>query len=222
MFKIETKKIHALKVAPWWKRLLSYTIDNTLLLIILVTFVMGIYGDELSQLLDGITKNGGLQLGIKEQIFSEDMLLRLSSLSPQEQNIAYWIHIIQSKYSSSIFLLSQILSILYYGIFWWSTGQTIGAKLLKIKVTTVLNERPSPFAIFSRVIALKLIEMAWGFPALIITNPVLKQRFHDSLSQTVVIEEFSKEEEEEIIDNLTNNDPSTLYSDEKSLDDDDL
>ncbi len=222
MFKIETKKIHALKVAPWWKRLLSYTIDSTLLLVILVTFVMGIYGDELSLLLDSITKYGGLQLGTEEQVFSEEVLLRLSSLTPQEQNIAYWIHIIQSKYSNSIFLLSQTISILYFGIFWWSTGQTIGAKLLKIKVTTILNERPSVFSIFSRVIALKLIEMAWGLPALIVTNPILKQRFHDSLSQTVVIEEFSEEEEEEIIDNLTNNDESALYSDEKSIDDKDL
>ena len=222
MFKIETKKIHALKVAPWWKRLLAYTIDSTILLVILVAFVMGIYGDELSLLLVSITSYGGLQLGIEEEIFSEDMLFRLSSLSPQEQNVAYWIHIIQSKYSNSIFLLSQTLSIIYFGIFWWSTGQTIGAKLLKIKVTTILNERPSPLSIFSRVIALKLIEMAWGFPALIITNPILKQRFHDSLSRTVVIEEFSEEEEEEIIDNLTNKDPSTLYSDEKSLDDEDL
>ena len=222
MFKIETKKIHALKAAPWWKRLLAYTIDSTILLVILVAFVMGIYGDELSLLLVSITSYGGLQLGIEEEIFSEDMLFRLSSLSPQEQNVAYWIHIIQSKYSNSIFLLSQTLSIIYFGIFWWSTGQTIGAKLLKIKVTTILNERPSPLSIFSRVIALKLIEMAWGFPALIITNPILKQRFHDSLSRTVVIEEFSEEEEEEIIDNLTNKDPSTLYSDEKSLDDEDL
>ena len=222
MFKIETKKIHALKVAPWWKRLLAYTIDSTILLVILVAFVMGIYGDELSLLLVSITSYGGLQLGIEEEIFSEDMLFRLSSLSPQEQNVAYWIHIIQSKYSNSIFLLSQTLSIIYFGIFWWSTGQTIGAKLLKIKVTTILNERPSPLSIFSRVIALKLIEMAWGFPALIVTNPILKQRFHDSLSRTVVIEEFSEEEEEEIIDNLTNKDPSTLYSDEKSLDDEDL
>ena len=222
MFKIETKKIHALKVAPWWKRLLAYTIDGTLLLIILVAFVMGIYGDELSLLLESITIYGGLQLGTTENAFSEEMLIRLSSLSPQEQNIAYWLHIIQSKYSNSIFLLNQTVSILYFGIFWWSTGQTIGAKLLKIKVTTILNERPSVFSIFSRVIALKLIEMAWGLPALIVTNPILKQRFHDSLSQTVVIEEFSEEEEEEIIDNLTNNDKSTLYSDEKSMNDDDL
>lgn len=222
MFKIETKKIHALKVAPWWKRLLSYTIDSTLLHIIISAFILGTYWSELNMIADSATKYGGLQLGIKEDIFPKEVISQLSSSSIFIQNVTYVAQIILNRYIHTYLLLNQILSILYFGIFWWSTGQTIGAKLLKIKVTTILNERPSLFSIFSRVIALKLIEMAWGLPALIVTNPMLKQRFHDSLSQTVVIEEFSEEEEEEIIDNLINNDPSTLYSDEKHLDDNDL
>ena len=222
LFKIETKKIHALKVAPWWKRLLSYTIDSTLLLTVLTAFFIGIYKVELQSIADSATQYGGLQLGIKEDIFSKEALSQLSSQSVFEQNATYVAQIIKNKYFNTIFLLNQILSVLYYVMFWWSTGQTIGAKLLKIKVTTIFNERPSVFSIFSRVIALKLIEMGGGIPALIVINPILKQRFHDSLSQTVVIEEFSEEEEEEIIDNLTNDDESTLYSDEKSIDDKDL
>ena len=222
MFKIESKKIHALKVAPWWKRLLSYTIDSTLLHILLFAFLTGTYWSELTMIADSATKYGGLQLGIKEDLFSEEALSRISSLPVFEQNVTYVTQIIFNRYFNTFLLLNQILSILYYGIFWWGTGQTIGAKLLKIKVTTIFNERPSIFSIFSRVIALKLIEMGGGIPVLIVTNPILKQRFHDSLSQTVVIEEFSEEEEEEIIDNLTNNDESALYSDEKSIDDKDL
>ena len=222
MFKIETKKIHALKVAPWWKRLLSYTIDSTLLHVILFAFLMGTYWSELTMIADSATKYGGLQLGIKEDLFSGEVLSRISSLPIFEQNVTYVTQIIFNRYFNTYLLLNQILSILYYGIFWWSTGQTIGAKLLKIKVTTIFNERPSIFSIFFRVTALKLIEMGGGIPALIVTNPILKQRFHDSISQTVVIEEFSEEEEEEIIDNLTNDDESTLYSDEKSIDDKDL
>ena len=222
MFKTEKQKIYALKLAPWWKRLLAYLIDSLFLLVVLVIFISGIYGEELSLLLDSITNYGGLKLGTEEQIFSPGVLNRLSTLSSREQNVAYWMYIIQNKYSNSIFLLNQIISIIYFGVFWWSTGQTIGAKILKIKVTTLLNEAPSILSIFSRVVALKLIEFAWGIPALVVTNHTLKQRFQDTLSQTVVVEEYSKDIEAEILNDLTDDNKSTTLSDKDSSDNDDL
>lgn len=202
MVKIETKKLRALKLAPWWKRLLAYTLDNALLFILLVFFITGIYGKEFAFLLENITEYGGLSLLEKESSFTGEELSQMSSLTPNEQNMTYWFYVVQNKYTKSIFIINQILSSLYFILFWWSTGQTIGAKIFKIKVITPTNEKIPFFSVLSRTAALKLIEMAWGFPMLIVVNPMLKQRLHDSLSRTVVIEEFTEEEEEEIIEQL--------------------
>lgn len=192
----KTKKMKVLKLASWWKRFLSYSIDSILLFAILIFFVAGIYGEDLITLFDNISQVGGLKL-IQESNLFEDQINSLSLLSSNEQNIIYWTYIIQSKYARSIFIISQIVSSLYFFVFWWGTGQTLGGMLFKIKVITPLGEKPSIISIISRVAALKLIEIAWGLPALIVVNPMLKQRVQDSLSNTVVVEEFKDEETEE-------------------------
>lgn len=183
------KKIQALKPAPWWKRFIAYTIDQIFLFIILVIFVTGIYGNEFVELLDRINEIGGLKL-FQENISSALLFQDISNLTPEQQNQLYWLQIIQTKYSKSIFLLSQILSSLYFAIFWIGTGQTIGAKMLNIRVVSYLGIQ-SPFvSMLIRVAVLKMIEMAWGLPALIVINPLSKQRLHDTLSQTIVVEDF--------------------------------
>ncbi len=191
------KKIQALKPASWWKRILSYTIDSLFLFSILVLFVTQIYGRDLVMLLDNITQHGATSL-LEEANLSTDMISQFTQLSFEEQNFAYWIYIVQNKYSHSIFILSQILSILYFCLFWWSTGQTIGAKLLKIKVITPLQDRIPLLQLFIRVVSLKLVETAWGLPLIIMTNPILKQRIHDSLSNTVVVEELPDDIEQQL------------------------
>jgi uncharacterized RDD family membrane protein YckC len=197
------KKIKALKLAPWWKRLLSYGIDSLILFIILVFFVAGIYGDDFIRLFDNIVAVGGFEL-MKDNPFMVEQFQELGPLSVFEQNLVYWSYIIQSKYSQSIFIISQIISSLYYGLFWGNTGQTIGAMILRIRVISPSRLKPTILSIISRVAALKLIEIAWGFPALIVVNPMLKQRIHDVLSHTVVVEEFKEEDEEDEEEKLDN------------------
>ncbi len=188
-------KVQALKPAPWWKRLLSFIIDSAILFVILVLFISGLYGEELALLLSSINEKGAVEL-IKESHIS--FPIDISNMPINEQNMAYWVYLVQSKYSQSIFILSQIISIFYFGLFWWSTGQTMGGKALKIKVIAPLKDRVPLPSVIARVIALKIVEIAWGIPLLIITNPILKQRVHDSISNTVVVEEISDEEEEQI------------------------
>lgn len=205
---MKKKQIQALKAAPTWKRILSYLIDSIFLFCLLILFVATMYGEDLIKLLENINQYGAISLAKEDGFFPSNMLDSFSQLTSYEQNMAYWMYLVQNKYSQSIFLLNQILSILYFGIFWWSTGQTIGARLLKIKVISPLKERIPILSLIIRITTFKLVEFAWGLPLLVVINPVLKQRVHDSLSSTVVIETFS-EEEEILIDKLSNKDEET-------------
>ncbi len=190
---IKIKKLRALKPAPAWKRILAYAVDVAFLFVILVFFIMGLYGEELSALFNGITKMGAAAMIQESHIIPN---IDLSGMSPAEQNAAYWLYTVQSRYSQSIFVLNQLISGLYFGLFWWSTGQTLGARLLKIKVVSPLTVSVPVSSVIIRVLSLKLVEIAWGLPLLIVTNPILKQRVHDSLSNTVVVEEIKLDKEQ--------------------------
>lgn len=208
---LHKKRIQTIKAAPIWKRILSYILDSIFLFALLVIFVAGIYGNDLIQLLDNINKYGALDIIRDDSSFPKNMIDSFSQLTSYEQNMAYWMYLVQNKYSHSIFLLSQIISVLYFSLFWWSTGQTIGGRLLKIRVISPLNERIPLFSLLIRITTFKLVEFAWGLPFLIVINPILKQRIHDSLSSTVVIEDFTQDPE--FIDNLENtNDESAETS----------
>ncbi len=204
------KKIQTLKPAHWSKRLLAYAFDNLFLFIILVFFIYGLYGQELVKLLNNITQQGAINL-LAEANLSNSLTAQMNQLSTEEQNMAYWMYVVQNKYSRSIFILSQILSSFYFGLFWWSTGQTIGAKLLNIRVISPLNPQIPLMQLFIRVVTLKLVETAWGLPLIITTNPILKQRIHDSLSNTVVVEDFSKDTEEQINEQISDTEEITDF-----------
>ncbi len=190
---IKIKKIRALKPAPAWKRLLAYAVDAAFLFIILVLFITGLYGGELALLFNNIYGKGAEAMIQDSHIIPN---IDITGMNPSEQNAAYWLYMVQSRYSQSIFVLNQLISGLYFGIFWWSTGQTIGARLLKIKVVSPLSSHLPVPAVIIRVLSLKLVELAWGLPLLIVTNPILKQRVHDSLSNTVVVEDIKADKEE--------------------------
>jgi len=201
MLKKTIPTIKALKLAPWWKRLLAYIIDNILLYILFTIIILGLYYTEFTQLFYNIFNSESFQLPTDVD-FTKNQLEHLQRLSIHEQKSFYWIYSIQSKYRNSIFLLTQIISSIYFGLFWWGTGQTMGAKILKIKVISINSLKPSIFSVITRVIGLKLIEIGWGIPAIIVINPLFKQRIHDSLSHTVVVEELPEDTEEELLQNL--------------------
>ncbi|MGL5956410.1 MAG: RDD family protein [Brevinema sp.] len=192
------KKLKVLKPAPWWKRILAYMVDSVFLFIVLVLFISGIYGQDFVKLLDNISQYGALELLKQEPSFPANMLAQIDNMNPNEQNTAYWLYIIRNRYSQSIFILNQIISICYFALFWWNTGQTIGGRLLKIRVISPFYDKIPILSVITRVTTLKLVEITWGLPLLIIINPVLKQRIHDSLSNTVVVEDPQQEEEEHI------------------------
>ncbi|MGL4677071.1 MAG: RDD family protein [Brevinema sp.] len=214
----KTKKyIKVLKIAPWWKRLLAYIIDSVFLFIVLVLFVSGIYGQEFTKLLENISQYGALELLKQEQSFPANILVQITAMDLSEQNMSYWLYVIRNRYSQSIFILNQIISICYFTLFWWNTGQTIGGMFLKIRVMSPFFDKVPLLSILTRVAALKLVEIAWGLPLLIVVNPVLKQRIHDSLSNTVVVEDLPEEEEDEVSKN-PEDDPelSDLMSDKNN------
>ncbi|MGL4560898.1 MAG: RDD family protein [Brevinema sp.] len=187
------KEVKSLKLAPWWKRFLAYSIDQIFLFVFLIIFIMGIYGDQFTELMNNINNMNATSL-LKDSLSDVFSVDEINRLSPERQTQFYLIQLIQTKYSRSIFLLSQILSSLYFLLFWSGTGQTFGAKLLKIKVISYIGSKPHFLAVGIRVIMLKIMEIAWGLPALIVTNPLFKQRLHDSVSQTIVVEDFDMEE----------------------------
>ncbi|MGL4394193.1 MAG: RDD family protein [Brevinema sp.] len=215
------KKVQALKLAPWWKRLLSYFVDQLFLFVLLVAFILGIYGNEFVELINSINNLTDTS-AITENLSAFFTSSELEQLGTERQSMFYLAQIIQNKYSRSIFLLSQILSFMYFFLMWMGSGQTIGAMLLKIRVISPIGIRPPVISTITRVIAMKVGEMAWGLPFLITTNPLFKQRLHDSLSQTIVVEDFDLDEILNSIDELDNEEKSEdpqIQKDESSNED---
>ncbi|MGL4366892.1 MAG: RDD family protein [Brevinemataceae bacterium] len=207
MFEINSQKIKALKLAPWWKRLLSYMIDNVFLTLFLVMFILGIYGKEFVEIFDNIKAIGGENLLLQENINSDVIQSRMktiSKLSVEDKETFYFFWIIQKKYSYAIFLLTQIISSLYFILMWHGTGQTFGGKLLKIKVITTVGGKISLYASIIRLLGLKFIEMTWGFAGIFNINKTFKQKIHDIISDSVVVEEFSPIEEKFLEEHLKN------------------
>ncbi|MGL4388007.1 MAG: RDD family protein [Brevinema sp.] len=187
------KKNKALKLAPWWKRLVAYGIDQLFLFTFLTIFIMGIYSKDFVELIQGIKQISEKSI-ITESLSTIFSSNELNQLSPEKQIQFYLIQVIQHKYSRSIFMLSQILSSLYFFLLWLGSGQTIGASLLKIRVISHSGSKPNIVSVITRVITLKIAEIAWGLPFLIVTNPIFKERIHDTASQTIVIEDFNIDE----------------------------
>lgn len=199
-----------LSLAPAWKRLIAYLVDLTFLHTLVIFLIISTYGREFSLVFNYIEQHGAMEYIIKEGLFKDK--LEIIQASPVAvQNMLYLQHYIFTQYFYLVFVFYNVLSIIYYALFWMGTGQTLGAKLLNIKVISVNGEPISLASSIMRSLGLKIIEMCYGIPALFMINPIYKQYFHDKISNSVVIENkdwqniiFEKPEKEKTSENIEN------------------
>jgi uncharacterized RDD family membrane protein YckC len=90
-----------------------------------------------------------------------------------------------------------VLQIAYYSLLWAGTGQTFGAKLFGIAVIHIERGKISVFQGIARAALLWSFGFIFFIPLLFVVNPVYKQRIHDFLTFSVVIELPKKEKADE-------------------------
>ncbi len=161
----------ALSFAPAWKRALAYLIDTAFLTFLMLIAILVFLGKPIQAL----TLTGTMQ-----------------------QQVAV-LQAFYARYTTQLLVASLTLQFTYFTLFWSGTGQTIGAKILKIAVLHKdLAKLSFPLSAV-RTLLLILSAQALYFPFLFIINPIFQQRIHDFFSQSVVIEVPKEEEEDEAI-----------------------
>jgi len=85
-------------------------------------------------------------------------------------------------------IVTMVVYISYFSLLWSANGQTIGAKIFKIYVIHIENRR-LPFGLsFFRALLLWLSMNTFFLILIFVVNHVYKQRIHDFLSNSVVVE----------------------------------
>jgi uncharacterized RDD family membrane protein YckC len=149
-----------LQFAPVWKRMLSYTIDILLVGMVLYGILFAVFRKELMPILQ--QTNFDLQLKMTK-IFTDSHSLQVS-------------------------IASFVIQAAYFILGWMSRGQTLGARITKIVVMTLDKKKLNVVQGLVRYSLLSLSSMAFFIPLLFVVNPVYRQRIHDALSLSVVVE----------------------------------
>ncbi|MGL5721094.1 MAG: RDD family protein [Brevinema sp.] len=194
-------KSRSLKFAPAWKRAASFIVDSMLLTIFLSVLIALVYGDDISQLYQNVKEYGGLNLMQQEGLFASQIdLLRQSPKNIQD--FIYVQNIITTRYYYLIYVYFQVLTIGYFAFFWYVSGQTLGASIFGIRVIQKNTGRITILNALLRSSLLKIYEYLYYVPIFIVVDPMLQQRIHDKLSNTVVIENKDWQDFEEDIQKI--------------------
>lgn len=149
-----------------WKRIGAYLIDSSLVSIVvfMILFLIG-KGDDLMQI----------------------------SQTIDIANIEQYINSFSSLFST-MFIIQTLLGIAYFGIYQaMSNGQTLGKKLLHIKIVMTNGEEFTVLvAIFRFIINTILLNMC-GPLGIIPFFTANKQGLHDLVVKTVVVDESEQE-----------------------------
>lgn len=186
-------KPRELKFAPAWKRVLSYLIDTVFLFTFFFLLILAAYGSDFSTLYAMVKETGGMNLITKEGLFPE-IAGALSTYPKDMQDILYMQHFISNRYYYLFSIYFNILTMGYFAFFWRFTGQTLGARVMGIRVIAKDASILGIGACLLRSVLLRLFEYAYFIPALIIADKRFYQRVHDKLSGTLVIENKEWEE----------------------------
>ena len=123
--------------AIFMKRLLAYLIDTVIVAFLFAIVVSGIKNDKISNLQKQLSEVQNKYLS--QEITSSDYLGQMAEINYDLQK--------SSVLSNTIYV---IILIGYFGVFqFWNNGQTLGKKIMKIKVVEN-DKRPSFMAIFVR------------------------------------------------------------------------
>ncbi len=88
-----------------------------------------------------------------------------------------------------------IIYVSYFGVLWAGIAQTIGAKIMKIYVIDINSRKLNFLVSFLRAFLLHLSGNLLYIPLFFEINPVYKQRLHDFITNSVVIEKPEIKEE---------------------------
>ena len=123
--------------ASFMKRLLAYLIDTVIVAFLFAIVVSGIKNDKISNLQKQLSEVQNKYLS--QEITGSDYLGQMAEINYDLEK--------SSVLSNTIYV---IILIGYFGVFqFWNNGQTLGKKIMKIKVVEN-DKRPSFMAIFVR------------------------------------------------------------------------
>ena len=157
---IEEKEPILLRFAPAWKRVLSYTIDLLIVGIIAALMLSFAFRSEISFV-------------VKEPDISKQQELAVAFYQNHEEIFA---------------IVTFILQLAYFALFWTSRGQTVGAMLFKIAVIDMKSRNLNLVQSAVRYLVLLLSAYLYYLPLLFVINPIYHQRLQDVLSGSVVVE----------------------------------
>lgn len=123
-------------------------------------------------------------------VYQQDIKLISEAQNPYK---LYFNFFQQNYFQLNIAL--TIIYVSYFGILWAGTAQTIGAKIMKIYIIDINSKKLNFLVSFLRAFLLLLSGNLLYIPLFFELNPVYKQRFHDFITNSVVIEKPDIKEE---------------------------
>ncbi len=154
---IEEKTPIPLNFSPLWKRVISYIIDEFLILLLLSLLSYLAYYKEINFM--------------QMQSNFEQLLYEFAMRNQLQLNI-----------------VNFMIHIAYFSLLWVASGQTVGAKIMRIYVVHIENKKLPLILSLFRALLIWLAGFSFYIPLIFVINPVYKQRLHDILSYSVVIE----------------------------------
>jgi uncharacterized RDD family membrane protein YckC len=156
---IKERKPIPLEFAPAWKRVLAYTIDLLILGLILDLMLGFAYRGQLTNIME------------------------LNDFNSIYKAFTGFM----DAHSFQLFIATFALQGAYFTLSWSSRGQSLGAFFLKIVVITIEKKRLSLPQAFFRYCLVALSSIGFYLIMIFVFNPVFRQRFHDFLTNTVVV-----------------------------------
>ena len=156
-----------LKFAPVWKRILAYLVDKVFLNVIEVAMIWLIFSKEI-----------GMIYATQGDFDSKIQLL---------MNFF-------SGFSDILLVAVIVVEASYFTLLWFGGSQTLGMKLLKIAVIDVANRKLGILMCLFRYVIIFIASQLLYIPLIFVVNQAYRQRLHDFLTGTVVVEVPSREE----------------------------
>ncbi len=168
-----------LKFAPAWKRILSYVIDVTILMTILSLLYVQSFSRQAAAVSDP-----QVEWSVFPQSY-QDAFKPLYEKMDVRQKAMFSI-ILHNR--NLISVINLIVYAVYFIIMWAGWGQTLGNRILRIAVIDVRSRPLNILQSMLRYSGLLASQIIFYAPLLFVLQPVYRQRIHDFISASVVVE----------------------------------
>lgn len=168
-----------LRFAPVWKRMLSYLLDISLVTLVLSLLYMSVYSRQAVGLSDP-----QVDWSVFPTSYQETFRPLFEKMEPRQQ--ALFSLVLHNRNLLSI--INLVVFAAYFIILWAGWGQTLGNKVLKIAVIDIQSRPLNLLQSVLRYSGLLASQMVFYVPLLFVLQPVYRQRIHDFISGSVVVE----------------------------------